>query len=69
MANRDEGWKFQQASIDEQSFSTLSSDVVPLSLVGEGDEVEFLNLITHGTWLPLEKKFIVHSILGLMESQ
>jgi hypothetical protein len=38
-----EGWQFQQTSTDEQSFYALPFDVMPLSVVGEGNQFEFLN--------------------------
>ncbi len=37
----EEGWQFQQESIDEQSFSTFPFNVVPLRPVAEGDQSEF----------------------------
>jgi len=39
--NPEEGWQFQQESIDEQSFSTFPSNVVPFGLVGSGDQFDF----------------------------
>jgi hypothetical protein len=37
----EEKWLFQQESTDEESFSTLPSDFIPLRPVAEGDESEF----------------------------
>jgi hypothetical protein len=39
--NQEEGWQFQQESIDEQIFSTFPSNVVPLRPVAEGDQSDF----------------------------
>jgi hypothetical protein len=41
--NPEEGWQFQQESIDEQRLSTFLFDVVPLRPVVEGDQSEFSN--------------------------
>jgi len=39
--NKNEGWRFQQLSSDEQRFSTFPSNFEPLSLVHEGTQSEF----------------------------
>jgi len=41
--NPKERWQFQQESIDEQSFSTFPSHVVPLRPTAEGDQSKFSN--------------------------
>jgi hypothetical protein len=41
--NPEERWQFQQESTNEQSFSTFPSDVIPLRLIGKGDQFEFSN--------------------------
>jgi len=41
--NQKAGWQFQQESIDGQSFSTFSSNFIPLKAIAEGDQSEFSN--------------------------
>jgi hypothetical protein len=62
--NLEERWQFQQKSINEQSFSTLPSDIMPLRPVGEGDQSKFKSHMAHGYFFKGDS-----SHLGLMESQ
>jgi hypothetical protein len=39
--NQEREWQFQQESTDEQNFTTIASNVTPLSPVAEGVQSEF----------------------------